>query len=684
MVKDEEGMWKAEKGQEREPGLLHGGDYNPEQWLEEPDILEEDIRLMKKAHVNAVTLGVFSWSSLEPEEGRYNFGWLERIVERLYQNGIYVIMATPSASRPKWLADKYPEVLRVDDRGMRMRYGGRHNFCFSSGVYREKVRRINEELGKRFASHPAVLMWHISNELSGACQCRLCRENFQLWLKRRYGSIEELNRAWCTKVWSHEYQDFMQVEPPSSAGENLMQGLRLDWNRFITDMTAEFVREEIRAIRRAGGNKPVTVNMMYYFKGLNYFKLSKAIDIASWDNYPTWNKEENSRIAMKTGLYHDVMRSLLKKPFLMMESAPNQTSWQSVSKVKRPGVHLLSSLQAVAHGANGVLYFQWRQCVGGPEKLHSAVIGHDGGENTRTFREVEEVGKLLELLKEVQTTCNHAKAALVYDMESLWAMEQSRGPRNKGLGYQENLQKHYKALRRLGLNVDFVDMESEIDGYRLVAAPMLYMFRNGFEDKIRKFVSGGGIFVLGHWSGVVDENDRCFRGGRPHGLTDVLGIRCEETDALYDWEENELLPVGKEDGSKYLCEKMCELFHTTAAETLYRYGKEFYAGMAAVTQNCFGAGRAYYIGTDAQEEFYQDFYRKLLDENGIEIPVTEIAPGVEVTSRENEEAEYWFLQNYNDRAVQMPRLTGEYESLYGEPGTMLPPHGNLVLKRRKS
>ena len=282
--------------------LLYGGDYNPEQWLDRPDILKEDIRMLMEAGCNTVTLGIFSWAALEPQEGDFRFQWLENIVDRLYKNGIYTIMGTPSGARPKWLADKYPEVLRVDETGHRQMFGFRHNHCYTSPVYREKTALINKKLAKSFGNHPGVILWHISNELGGECRCPLCQDAFRRWLKERYHTIDELNRRWCTTFWSHTYQSFEQIEAPFTIGETQLHALNLDWKRFVTHQTRDFLRHEIDALREGGAKQPTTTNLMHYFQGLDYFKLAKDIDIVSWDTYPTWHKEEVLHTAYDNGM----------------------------------------------------------------------------------------------------------------------------------------------------------------------------------------------------------------------------------------------------------------------------------------------------------------------------------------------------------------------------------------------
>ena len=636
--------------------LIHGGDYNPEQWLYDPAILEKDIEYFKKAHINEVSLGIFSWAMLEPEENQYNFEWMESIINRLYENGIYVILATPSGARPKWMADKYPEVLRVDESRNRYLYGLRHNHCYTSPVYREKTRKINMELAKRFGNHPGVIAWHISNEYGGECHCELCQEEFRKWLKEKYQTIEKLNFSWATTFWSHRYNDFDQIESPSSRGEYWLHGLNLDWKRFVTDRTVDFVRHEIQAIRDAGSEKPTTINLMYDYQGLNYHKFENVVDIISWDNYPQWHKKAECLTAMDSGMQHDIMRSIKKQPFLLMESCPSATNWQPISKLKKTGMLHLASLQAIAHGSDSVQYFQLRQSRGSSEKFHGAVIDHYGGSDTRVFEEVTRVGESLELLKELAGTQVDAKIAVLFDWENRWAMEDAQGPRNEGLYYKETVEKSYYAFRKLGLDVDVIDMEQDLEPYTIVAIPMLYMLRADFEKRLRIFIEHGGIAIMTYWSGIVDDTDLCHLGGTPHNLIDVFGLRSTEIDALYDWESNVSVPIeGNSLGliSKWKCKNLCDIVKVSTAEVLGVYGEDFYAGMPTVTKNLYGKGMAYYVCADFEQGFYDELISKIVSLTTIEKPMKVIPNGIEVTTRKSEQNEYIFVQNFNNYEVDI-------------------------------
>ena len=662
--------------------LLHGGDYNPEQWLDRPDILKKDIEYFKEAKINTVSVGMFSWAMLEPEEGNYQFDWLEKVIDSLYAEGISTILSTPSGARPKWLSDKYPEVLRVNEKREKNLFGGRHNHCYTSPVYREKVAEIDRRLGEKFGKHPGVILWHISNEFGGECHCPLCQEKFREWLEKKYGMIENLNSRWCTTFWSHRYQSFSQIESPSSLGENELHALKLDWKRFVTEQTVDFMKAEIAALRETGTEIPVTTNLMYDYDGLDYKKFREDVDIISWDNYPGWHKKEEWLTATDAGMQHDLMRSIRKAPFLMMESCPSATNWKPINKLKKPGMLLAGSLQAVAHGSDSVLYFQLRQSQGASEKFHGAVIDHYGGEDTRVFKEVTEVGEALETLKEVCGSQMKSPAAVLYDRENNWAIQDAQGPRNENMFYTEAVQKQYRALREQGLNVDVISMEHELSSYKIVAAPMAYMFKDGYEEKLRAYAENGGTLVITYWTGLVDGTDKCFLGGTPYGLMEAAGLRTTEIDALYDWEENHgISEPGNhlEISGTYTCKNLCELVKVSDAEVLMRYGDDFYAGAPVVTHKAYGKGHVYYVGADMEQAFYSDFYGKAA---GIQAPLGFVPAEVSVTLRENQENEYLFIQNYARETKAVP-VPAEYEVIYGAADEIMQPLATRVLKKKK-
>ena len=667
--------------------LLHGGDYNPEQWLNRPDILEKDIEMLKEAGCNVVSLGIFSWSTLEPEEGFYQTEWLENIVNNLYENGIYTILATPTGARPKWMADKYPEVLRVDENRRRMLFGFRHNHCYTSPVYREKTAKINGLLSQRLGKHPGVILWHVSNEYGGECHCPLCQKAFRNWLREKYGTIENLNDKWCTTFWSHTYQSFDQIESPSSIGETQLHALNLDWKRFVTHQTADFLHHEIQAIREGGSTLPTTANLMYYYDGLDYFRLAKEIDVVSWDTYPTWHKEAVMETAYDNGMCHDLMRSLKNKPFFQMESCPGSTNWQGVSKLKKPGVLFSQSMQAIAHGGEGALYFQIRQSRGASEKFHGAVIDHYGGKDTRVFKEVAKTGQALAQISELAGSRVVSKVAILFDWSSRWAMEDSQGPRNKGLHYMEVLRKVYRGFRKKGLNVDLIDMECNLSGYEILAIPMGYMFKEGFAEKVRAFVEKGGTLITTYWSGIADDTDRCYLGGTPYGLMDVLGIRSEEIDGLYDWEENQMVPVKDNElglSKTYTCKYLCDLVKVQTARTLMTYGSDFYKGYPCLTVNEYGEGKAWYVACDGEKEFYEDFIGRALDDSHIAGAVkAEIPEGLEITTRETDSIRYYIYQNFGESPVTPPLPEGEIQCIFGSASEPLPSCGFLLLKSFK-
>ncbi|MDR4318127.1 beta-galactosidase [Niallia circulans] len=671
--------------------LLHGGDYNPDQWLDYPEILKDDLRLMKLAKANTFTLGVFAWSALEPTEGEFQFDWLDERIEAIYQMGGRVILATPSGARPAWMSKKYPEVLRTTENRMKMLHGGRHNHCFSSPIYREKVAIINRKLAERYGNHPALLMWHISNEYSGDCHCGLCQDNFRNWLKKKYGTLDKLNHAWWGPFWSHTITDWSEVESPSSIGESMVHGLNLDWKRFVTDQTIDFYKHEIVPLREISPSIPITTNFMadthdlIPFQSLNYSEFAKHVDIVSWDCYPAWHNdwEETKDLAAKVGFINDLYRSLKQQPFLIMESTPSGVNWHDVNKTKRPGMHLLSSMQFIAHGSDSVLYFQWRKSRGSSEKFHGAVVDHDNSETNRVFQEVSAVGGALEKIAEVKGTHKQARVAIVYDWENNWALNDAQGFSDSTKQYPQTLQKHYQSFWKKDISVDIVTLNQELASYDLVIAPMLYMMSLDTISKLENYVANGGTLVSSYISGLVNETDLAHLSGWPATLKRIFGIDVKETDTLYPKDRNTLTYNGKQ----YEIKDYCTIFERKEANILATYMEDFYQGNPAVVENCYGKGKAYFIGARTEQAFLDDFYEELQKEGNLDSE-REILhkEGVSVQRRDSAECYYLFVMNFTEQKQTVTLKESFFDLLTQEikqEQIELLPYEVRVLKREK-
>jgi beta-galactosidase len=636
--------------------ILHGGDYNPDQWLDEPRILEEDDRLMALSGCQTFAVGIFAWMRLEPSEGRYEFDWLDRTFETMDKAGRRVILATPSGAKPAWMSRKYPEICRVNRQGLREPHGGRHNHCWQSPVYRDKVRAINERLAERYGTR--VGMWHISNEYSGECYCEKCLARWHGFLEEKYGSLKDLNEAWWTSFWSHTFTSFAQIDPRDLS----VDGMKLDWFRFSTEQCVDFMRWEISALRKYS-DVPTTTNFMGTFSGFDYSRMAEVIDLISDDQYPTYNPDEpylEERV-LGISMKDDLHRSFkLDRPWMLMESCPDAPQWKNPVRLKRPGLHQAEMLQAIGHGAEGTCYFQWRKGRGGSEKLHGAVVDHVGHEHTRVFRTVQSLSTVYEKIADVVGSVVESDVALLFDWDVRNCFEGTEGVRCQDSAYEKTCLSHYAPLAKNGVSVDVLGTERDFSKYKLVIAPQLWLLRPGLAARIRAFVEAGGTFVGTYYTGVVEESGRCFGGGWPgDGLMDVFGLWNEETDWLPDGITR--LVTATEAGravgldETYDARNVCALVHPQGAEVLLKYAEDFFASLPALTVHRLGAGQAYYHATALGPDFLEAFYGTLIVRLGLRRALDcRLPAGVHVQRRVGRDGEFVFVQNFSSAEQTVP------------------------------
>ncbi len=624
--------------------MPYGGDYNPEQWPRQ--VWDEDMRMFQMAGITTVTLNVFSWASIQPDEDTYDFDRLDEVVELVTKNGLNICMATATGAHPAWMAKRYPDILRTDQFGIKRKFGGRHNSCPTSATYFKYAEKLATALAEHYQDRKNIVAWHIANEFSGCCYCDHCEAEFREWLKKKYGSIKQLNLAWNTEFWGHTFYDWDEIVVPDMRseefGENrtVFQGISLDYKRFMSDAILKMYQCEADAIRAVIPDACITTNLMGFYKELDYFKWAEHMDIVSWDSYPSCYDTY-----AKSAMSHDLMRGLKNgQPFLLMEQTPSVTNWQDYNALKRPGVMRLLSYQAVAHGADSVMFFQMRKSIGACEKFHGAVIDHVGNENTRVFREIEALGKELKQIgtKTLQSRMK-SKIAMIMDWDNWWAVEYSAGP-SKELKYLNEFSRYYDALKNNNYDIDIVSPSMDLSAYRLVIAPLYYMVKTGMDEKIRTYVNNGGTFITTFFSGIVQENDLVVTGGYPGKLSDILGIWVEESDALPFETKHSFSYHGKQ----YPAELLCDLMHLKSAVMVddHGYEQEFYKGFPVISENRFGKGKAYYVATASNEAFYTAFLNDICQNAGI-TPVLKTEKGIEACMRENNQETFLFLLNHN-------------------------------------
>jgi beta-galactosidase len=664
LVEDQSRLWPAV------PGIAFGADYNPEQWP--PEVWAEDVALMVQAHVSMVTVGVFSWALLEPVEGEYDFGWLDRVIDLLAEHGVAVDLATATASPPPWFSRRYPESLPVTREGHRMWPGGRQAYCPSSAAYRAAARSLAQALGTRYADHPAVVMWHVNNEYgchTAQCFCDVSAEAFRDWLRSRYGTLDELNHAWGTAFWSQHYYDWAEIVPPRLTPTHGNPSQALDWQRFSDHELLECFKVERDALQAIEPRLPVTTNFMGSFKAVDYFRWASEEDLVSNDDYligadPT----AHVHLAMAADLTRSLGRG---KPWILMEHSTSAVNWQPVNLAKSPGQLRRNSLQHVARGADAVCFFQWRASAAGAEKFHSAMVPH-AGTDTKVWREVVELGENLQALAELAGSRVVSDVAIVWDWPAWWAVELDSHP-SADVRYLDMQRATYEALWSLGITVDFVQPDADLSSYKFVAIPSLYLVSDAGADNISRYVEAGGHLLCNFFSGIVDTNDAIRLGGYPGAFRRLLGVRVEEFSPLLPTDVVALTDGGT--GRIWT-----ELLHLDGAEAVTSYVDGPLPGSPAVTRHQFGGGIAHYVTTVLDAPSTTRLLDELCREAGVRGP-TIAETGVETVRRRHANASYLFVINHTEREVEMPTAGTDLLTGRAVTGAVTVPAGGVAVVR---
>ncbi len=637
--------------------MFYGADYYPEHWPEER--WETDARLMKRAGLNVTRIGEFAWALLEPEEGVYDWTWLDRAIAVLAAEGISTVLGTPTAAPPAWLCHKYPEIMRTTRDGHKITFGMRRQYCSTSSVYREHTRRIVSALAEHYAGHPNVVAWQLDNEFgchdSTRCYCPECRQAFAKWLDARYGSLEALNEAWGTRFWSHIYTDWDQITLPTATNQPANPCLELDYDRFASDQMVSYQQVQIDVLREKDPNRLITTNFMgFSFGTVDYYDLAAPLDFVSWDNYPMLEPLAPDKVALS----HDAIRGLRNQPFWVMEEQAGPTGQRLMGRTPLPGQLRLWTYQAIAHGADGIVYFRWRTCLANTEEYWHGILDHHG-QPGRRYREIADTGhELIRIGDRIEGASSPRGAALLHTYDDRWAI--SIQPGAPGLDAPQVITDYYRALRARHIPVDVLSPDTDLTPYPLVVAPLLHIVTPDVAKRLEAYVRGGGVLVLGARTGVKDRSNRVVDQPLPGLVADLCGAEVSEYDALGRGTSVSIAFADAPEASSprtYAADTWADILSTTTsdARVVARYADGPYAGQPAISVRDLGQGCVYYVGTVPGQDALLTLCSEWIARAGLETPIKPPA-GVEVAIRTGEDGPLYFVMNHSDetRHVAFP------------------------------
>ncbi len=678
--------------------MYFGVDYYPEQWVfpyggssDKPEgEWERDADLMVRAGINVVRIGEFTWGLCEPEEGKFDFAWLKRVMDLLGEREIKVVLGTPTAAPPLWLAKKHPEILPLDEKGLVRHEGTRRAVCFNNDVYWNYSKRIVDNMARALGQHPQLVAWQIDSGIGGhqtEWSFNLdTRLEWQSWLKLKYKTVRRLNNELGLRHWGQVVASFEEVPMPMSAPTSHNPALMLDWYRFSSDAIIAFVRMQAEVLRELTPDVPLTTNLRALARKFDHFDLAEVLDFVSVESNAAI-KAKSAELACDIDMLRSLKKTNIRTPdgdygFWVIEQKAGQVNWQDVNSLVRPGVIRMFTYQLISRGASGVLYDRWRQPRIGGEQFYGAVLPHHIHTDARVYKEISQIGEELKLLAPaLKGTSVVAEACILYSHDNDWALQMPRQP-SKYFNLREHIQLIYNALHDRNIQVDFARPTEDLSKYRLVFAPSLHLLAGGEADLLKLYVQNGGTLVGTFNTGLVDEHQIAPDTGYPHDLTDLFGLEVLEFDPLPPGEENHLVFKGAFQTSHLHPARLwCDIIEPRECQVLATYAKDFYAGKPAVTMNTFGLGKAIYIGMMSHQPFYYDLVVWLRQMCNLH-PLLKVPDTVEVSLRQKEGIKIFFLLNHQNTSVRIQFYKPMHDFLTGSTFSGnydLPPHGVLVL-----
>ncbi|KXA93170.1 hypothetical protein AKJ64_01225 [candidate division MSBL1 archaeon SCGC-AAA259E17] len=658
--------------------LRFGTAYYPEHWPRER--WERDSELMSKAGFNTVRMAEFAWSKLEPEEGKFNFEWLDEAIDIFDEKGIDVVLGTPTAAPPPWLTEKHPEVLPITEDGQIFGPGMRRHYCVNSEVYRDYTREIVSKMAEKFGNDNRIIGWQTDNELgSPVCYCDTCRSKFRNWLRERYDSLEELNDSWGTAFWSHTYTKWSQIPLPNeNPSMNPNPSLHLDYKRFFSDSTIEYNRLQTEILKEKS-DKWVCHNFMGFYDNFDHYEMCKDLDLATWDHYPTKLRDTYEEVSAG----HDLTYGFKERPFWVMEEQCSYLTRDKITATPRPGETRMWTYQSIAHGADGIMYFRWRPCRFGDEQFHGGVLQHDGSLESPAYQEIKQIGEEVRKIGgEIEGTKANSEVAILSPYEQRWSMETYRN--HSPYDYQEEIINYYRALFDANINTAFIPKYRDFEDYEVLIAPVLPMMNSSLSSKIEEFVRNGGTFVAGFRTGIKDYNNIVTDQSLPGELKDLFGIEIHDYTSIQENQEIEFVGRNELEGKKYLSRKWADCLEPKSAKTLAQYTEGWPAqeNYSAITKNEFSKGQAIYVGSSSDENLYRDLIELLVDSTDVS-PIMNSEEGVEVIERSDGQKKFIFVINHTNHRKKT-KLDREYKDILGEKilsgNVELEPYGVRVLR----